>query len=618
MKKFLGTLALALFLLNISWMAYGASELEQQFSVLQAYGLTSYDNLPAGAAEQSDLYQAVLRQLLPYSSEPSNIFLDLTDTLKKYSAASGVVWQRRDLHTLAWALKELDRYYGAGQRTVFSATGETGFELEVFHSYTEKPGQALYKDPFNYDLDGDGKLDLYDDDEYMRQYLNVQTGFSTAQMDGALRLKAGLNYFGTGYIGETRQFDLTMPQLNDFTLSIYGRDFTATVGEKQILGFTDYLYYHDPEKPDSYNVSGLTFSAPFGIFFGLGQETILNALNPEKSRDTRWIATGTEGLGFLPMNLYLMEQEFQSPEFRKNGRNVVFALTADVPYRGLVLDGDLAFNDSGDGRYAQLTGKGQFGKLSLYGQAETTEHFTPIQPKGDFTNTTYTRIFYDNSKQVMPARTRTGGELQGQYQLTPGLSFSGKVQNYRNALNEVGEYQYTQDVQAGAQLTLLRGWQWDVTGQYDLAHAGATTITVNSTAKRFGIFSLKKEFGGSNEWGFSAEPIYQGKQVRLQGLLGYATAQSTTEPAKTLQNQRLGLELTYQPVKYFTFAAKYAVEQMAFGVDQPGLNFTRKARLEYQFNDTVSANVSFENVDFRHPIHGYMIEYTNAALRVRF
>lgn len=616
MKKLICTLAVTLFLLNISWMAYGA-ELGPQFAVLKAYGLATYDVTPDKITEQRDLYQTVLQRLWPYSAEPANIFLDLTDTLKKYSEASGVVWLRRDLHKLAWALKEIDHELGTGQRLTLTTAGETGFELEVFHSYTEKPGQPLYKDPFKYDADDDGKVDLYDDDEYMRQYLNLQAGFSGAQMDGAIRLKAGLNYFGTGYIGQTRQFDLVLPELNDFTLSLYGRDFTATIGEKQILGFTDYLYYHDPKKPDSYNVSGLTFSAPYGIFFGLGQETLPNGDDPAKARDTRWIATGTEGLGFLPVNLYLMEQEFQSPEFRKIGRNVVFALTADVPYRGLVFDGDLAFNDSGDGHYAQLTGKGQLGKLSVEGQVEATDHFTPIQPKGDFTNTTYIRSFYDNSKQEMQARTRKGAGLAGEYQLLANLRISGKMQNYQS-VDKSGADQLTRNVEAGAHWTLSPDLQLDLTGKYDLAQAGATTFTFNSADKRFGTFSLHKQFGGSGEWEISAEPVYPGKQITLRGLFDYASAQSTVEPDKTLHNQRLGLELAYQPVKYFTFTARYAVEQMAFGVDQPGLNFTRKAKLEYHFTDDISANVAFENVDFRHPVHGYMIEYTNAALRVRF
>ena len=520
-----------------------------------------------------------------------------------YNRESADTYNQKETNTYSKIQSEIsNKKAGLGNLTLIYG-GETGIELEVLHSYGNE--SQLYKNPFKHDLDGDGIDDTYDTDEYMRQYLRLQGGISGRHLDAAVNLHGGVNYFGTGFIGNERQYDFLNPSVENVTFSLYSPNFMATIGEKQILGFTDYLYYHDSAKPDSYNINGLTFVAPYGIFFGLGQDTILHPEDPAKTHDTRWIATGTEGLGFLPVNLYLMEQEIQSPNFHKIGRNVVFALTTDLTLPGVTIDGDLAANDSGDGMYAQLSAQGQLGKLKWRGKVENSEHFTPIQPKVGFANGKYTRTFIDHSQWEFDARTERGYEFEGNYALTPTFALNTRVQDYLNA----------KDVSIWANYQPWQNLHFTAEGQRGLAVDAASTLMLETTYAPYGKFSVRKQFDGEGDWSITAEPTYSTKQLTLKGLFGYAK-----RPSTGASNQDYNLELVYHPGKSFTFTAQYGIQQMGFGAefDTLGYNIYRKGKIAYNFTDTISANVDFENVDFRGPAKPYLVEYTKATLKIQF
>ncbi len=598
-RKFSGIMFVCLILFSTITYAKSSGE------VLQEYGFVPAEEI----VSSKDQLINIIEKLEPFSKESDSIFLDLINTLKQYSQEQDFGWQRDDLHKIAWAIKELDQKVNEQNDFRFDHRFETGYELEVIHNHgDEKPGTYLYQNPFKHDLDEDGQIDLFEQDEYMRQYLDVHSVVSGPQMDGAINVKMGLNYFGVGYLQNgnnyERQYDLTLPRIDDFTFSLYGPNFSATVGKEQILGFCDYLYYDDPENSKDYNLTGLTFQAPYGVFFGLGQETWNSPGLYEQPHDVRWIAVGTEGLGYLPVNLYIGEREIQNPSFKKVGRNVIFALTTDLEYEKYYINSDLAVNDAGDGYYTQLTLGGQIGRISLHSKAELAEHFTPIQAKTEFVNTVYVRKLLDGKSLEFPARTQKGFELLADYQINSDIKVNSSLENYL----DTGVVKIGLDYQPVSDLIVT------TSGEYDYYSGGDLAAVIESNYRHpYANISVKKIFGGTEDIQVTAEPVYTNDAVTLKGLLGYGV-----RPIENLKNSQIGIEVTYHPTEDFTFHAKYTMEDMMYGVDLPGLNFTRFGEIEYQFNDWVSASVAFKNIDFRDPDNGYVVEHSLAGIKAKF
>lgn len=566
-----------------------------QFSTLEEYGLLE--------SRDTQDFERLLDELKMYSTK-ENIFVDLIDTLFNYSQEHDLNWQKKDLNQIAWVIKNLDWELHKKGKHEFSYDITGGFELEVFHSH----GLNFYKDPFQHDIDGDGNIDIYDEDEYLRQYIDIQLGYSNSRMDVGLEVKPILNYYGTGYFQEEEQyqksFDLEYPNINNLSFAFYGPYFSSVIGEEQILGIRDYLYYDDPEDHTDYNLSGITFQAPLGVVFGVGQETVKNLVEPEKTHDTRWILLGTEGLGLLPFGFYLAEQEFQSPNFHKIGRNVIFALTTDFSYQNVSVIGDLGVNDTGDGYYGQVTGETTVNNLNIIGKVEKSNHFTPIQPINGFTNTEHSRKFKDGNYWTFPARTETGFEFKSSYPLIAGLDWYGESKHFlKDKYLQTGF-----NVQISSSLTM------DLSGKYDYQLKDIYSVKLDSTYDHPNIdLFLSKIFGDNEEARVKAEPIWENDQVTVKGLIDYSWL-TVDEKMNSIK----GFDIIYHPINDFTFTAKYRAENMQYNVDTLGLNFRRIGSLKYKINEWAIAEVIFENIDFRHKTDQYMVEYTKGNLQFEF
>ncbi|MGE5576433.1 MAG: hypothetical protein ACM3TT_04440 [Syntrophothermus sp.] len=507
------------------------------------------------------------------------------------------------------ATQEKDASPPALEAPRLTLSAETGFDIKVTNIHSPGASAILYKDPFKLYSNGDNRLDeedLFNYDEYIRQTFGLNLAAVKGGLEARLSIGLAANYFGAGYLEGVRVTDSIPLTLNSLEGSLKTEHFTAEVGEKRIIGFKDFLYYHNPASPEDYNFGGITVEAG-SHFFGVGQRTErmdskgipLPVWDPQTPTDTskdyqhdfRYTAIRKTGLFGAPLNTYIGVEEYLEPDrFEKTKRNMIVAMETGGSVAGFDLRADAATNDEFEGTLLRGNISRNFGPVLLEAGYENAKNFRGIQPAWYFHDR-------DTKGYDAGARNRAGYQVRLSSRLgAVGLSLGTGVYDKKPAT-------YT----AGASLAAA-GWE-------------ARTDVATSEETRVASAGLKKalKFGPSTLELFGAYD--QAKSLK-----------AADQPA--VDNREYGVNFSHAVNDRLTFLAawNYADKGISFaqapwtysdkyvGVANPGLAITRKAGVEYKFADNVVAEVKFWNLELtaREPGKSYIIEQTIAKVAFQF
>ncbi len=498
-----------------------------------------------------------------------------------------------------------------------SVSAKTGFDLKVTNIHSPGANAIFYKDPFKLYYTSDNRIDeedLFNYDEYFRQTFGLNLSAVKGDLEAKLSIGLAANYFGAGYLSGKQVADSLPLALDSLEGSLKTEYFTAQVGEKRVVGFKDFLYYHNPADPEDYNFGGVTVTAG-SHFFGAGQRTerivkgkplaeyVAGQVSNDPTstvHDFRYTAIKKTGLFGLPVNTYVGVEEYLEPaRFEKIDRNLIIALSTGGRLAGFDLSADAAANDEGKGSLLRTNISRKLGPILMEAVYENARNFRGIQPA---------RYFHDRDTQGYDtgARNRTGYQLQFSSALGPvGLTLGAGVYDQEPAKPAILSKPATYT--AGASYA-ASGWE----ARTDLTSSDEVLVVSEGLKKTFLLGPSTLELFGAYD---QARPSTGASQTAAENKeYGSNFSHAVNERLTFLASWDVadkGISFADAP---WTYSDKYV------GVANPGLAITRKTGVEYRFADNVVAEVKFWNLDLaaREPSRSYTIEQTIARVAFEF
>ena len=413
-------------------------------------------------------------------------------------------------------------------------TGETGIE---YKDIAKTGAGESYIDPYKQDFDGDDDID--DDDkvlaeDYLKQTATFNVGINKDDLSADIQMDTIGNYYG-----DTNETDATASELKLDTIAaqIETDDFKASLGEGQVLGWKDYLFYDDD------NIDGVILESGNSMV-GFGQ--YLDGTNKE----VRNIAAKQDNIFALPINAYLGVADHKDT----GAEEMVVGLDAAYQLAGIDLTGEIAVNSGdNDGKLLIVGAEKAIDKVKLGAEYEMQDQFVAIQPEADYAGvndsneiTVSAEVTEDNPYQVLEAAVF--GEYE--YQLE-----SEDEVRYIEANKKVG------DLTAAAIY------------DYDSAASEADKVVSVAYAPKFKVRGLELM-----------------PQAKVAAVYDANENRSTNKAAK--------LDARYQVNDKLAVRGGYGWADKEDYVDLAGEKKTTSAGIEYKVNDNSTASISYQQMDF--------------------
>ena len=421
-------------------------------------------------------------------------------------------------------------------------SGETGLEYKD----VEKTGSgASYIDPYLQDFNDDDSID--DDDkvlaeDYLKQTATFNLGIKRDDMRADLEMETMGNYYGdtNEAAGDQAVKDL---ELDTIRAELETDDFKATLGEEQVLGWKDYLFYDNEDDTDDENISGVILEAGNSMV-GLGQ--YLDGSNNE----VRNIAAKQDNIFSLPVNAYL-----GVADHKDTGAEEI-VVGAETMYRlaGLNLTGEVALNSGdNDGKLFIIGAQKAVDKLHLGADYEVQDEFVAIQPEADYVGvndteqvTVKAEVKEDNPYQVL------GANVFGEYEYE--FETEDEVR-YLEANKRVGDF-------TAAAIY-----------DYDSAASDDDKVVSLAYAPEFKVMGLELM-----------------PEAKIAAVYDTDNDQST--------NQSAGLAARYPVNERLALTGGYAWADKEDYVDIAGEKKTTDAGIEYRVSENSTASINYQKMDF--------------------
>ncbi|MBM7556954.1 S-layer homology domain-containing protein [Halanaerobacter jeridensis] len=421
-------------------------------------------------------------------------------------------------------------------------TGETAIEYKDI----EKTGAGeSYIDPYEQDWDGDDDID--DDDKVLAEdYLKQTATFNVGINKDNLRADIQMDTVGN-YYGDTNEAaaDQTVSELELDTIAaqIETDDFKASLGEDQVLGWKDYLFYDNEDNADDENIAGVILESGNSTI-GLGQ--YLDNTNQE----VRNIAAKQDNIFALPINAYLGVADHKDT----GAEEIIVGLDAAYQLAGVDLTGEVAVNSGdNDGKLLIVGAEKAIDKVKVGAEYEIQDEFVAIQPEGDYVGvndsdeiTVKAEVTEDNPYQVLGATVF--GEYEYEFESEDEL-------RYIEANKELGDF-------TAAAIY-----------DYDTADSEADKVVSVAYAPEFKINNLELM-----------------PQAKIAAVYDANENRSTNKEAK--------LDARYRVNDKLAFTGGYGWADKEDYVDLAGEKKTTSAGLEYKVSDNSTASISYQKMDF--------------------
>ena len=421
-------------------------------------------------------------------------------------------------------------------------SGETGLEYKD----VEKTGSgASYIDPYLQDFNDDDSID--DDDkvlaeDYLKQTATFNLGIKRDDMRADLEMETMGNYYGdtNEAAGDQAVKDL---ELDTIRAELETDDFKATLGEEQVLGWKDYLFYDNEDDTDDENISGVILEAGDSMV-GLGQYL------DGSSNEVRNIAARQDNIFSLPVNAYL-----GVADHKDTGAEEI-VVGAETMYRlaGLNLTGEVALNSGdNDGKLFIIGAQKAVDKLHLGADYEVQDEFVAIQPEADYVGvndteqvTVKAEVKEDNPYQVL------GANVFGEYEYE--FETEDEVR-YLEANKRVGDF-------TAAAIY-----------DYDSAASDDDKVVSLAYAPEFKVMGLELM-----------------PEAKIAAVYDTDNDQST--------NQSAGLAARYPVNERLALTGGYAWADKEDYVDIAGEKKTTDAGIEYRVSENSTASINYQKMDF--------------------
>ena len=411
-------------------------------------------------------------------------------------------------------------------------TGESG----IHYKDIEVTGDGeSYIDPYEQDIDGDDDID--DDDKVLAEdYLKQTATFNVGIVKDGIEADVQMDTIGN-YYGDTNEAidDQTVSELELDTISakVKTEDFTATLGEDQVLGWKDYLFYDNEDNDDDENIAGVILEAG-NSSVGFGQ--YLN----DSDEEIRNIAAKQESIFALPINAYLGVADNKDTE----EENIVVGLDTAYKLAGIDLVGEVALNSGdNDGKLFIVGAKKSIDKVNVGAEYEMQDEFVAIQPEDDYVGvndsdevTLSAEVTEDNPYQVL------GAKVFGEYEYE--LESKDEVR-YVEAKKELGDitaaaiYDYdTEDDEADKLVSLAYAPQFKVMGVELSPKAEVATVydkdenrSINKEAKLDALYQVNNKLALVGGYGWADKEDYvdiAGEKVTANAGLEYQVTEDST------------------------------------------------------------------------------------------
>ena len=421
-------------------------------------------------------------------------------------------------------------------------SGETGLEYKD----VEKTGSgASYIDPYLQDFNDDDSID--DDDkvlaeDYLKQTATFNLGIKRDDMRADLEMETMGNYYGdtNEAAGDQAVKDL---ELDTIRAELETDDFKATLGEEQVLGWKDYLFYDNEDDTDDENISGVILEAGNSMV-GLGQ--YLDGSNNE----VRNIAAKQDNIFSLPVNAYLGVADHKDT----GAEEIVVGAEAMYRLAGLDLTGEVALNSGdNDGKLFIIGAQKAVDKLHLGADYEVQDEFVAIQPEADYVGvndteqvTVKAEVKEDNPYQVL------GANVFGEYEYE--FETEDEVR-YLEANKRVGDF-------TAAAIY-----------DYDSAASDDDKVVSLAYAPEFKVMGLELM-----------------PEAKIAAVYDTDNDQST--------NQSAGLAARYPVNERLALTGGYAWADKEDYVDIAGEKKTTDAGIEYRVSENSTATINYQKMDF--------------------
>ncbi|MGM0502829.1 MAG: S-layer homology domain-containing protein [Bacillota bacterium] len=421
-------------------------------------------------------------------------------------------------------------------------TGESG----LYYKDVEVTGDGeSYIDPYEQDIDGDDDID--DDDKILAEdYLKQTATFNVGIVKDDIEADVQLDTIGN-YYGDTNEAadDQTVSKLELDTISarVKTEDFTAKLGEEQVLGWKDYLFYDNEDNADDENISGVVLEAGNSVV-GFGQ--YLN----DSDEEMRNIAAKQNNIFSLPINAYLGVAENKDTE----DETMVVGLDAAYQLAGVDLTGEVAVNaGDNDGKLLIVGANKAVDKVNFGAEYEVQDQFVAIQPEADYVGindqdevTVKAEVTEDNPYQIL------GTAVFGEYEYQ--LESEDEVR-YIEANKELGDF-------TAAAIY-----------DYDTAENDNDKVVSVAYAPQFKVRGLELM-----------------PQAKIAAVYDQDNEQSTNKEAK--------LDAKYQVNKKLAVIGGYGWADKEDYVDIAGEKTTANAGVEYQVTEDSTASINYQKMDF--------------------
>ena len=428
-----------------------------------------------------------------------------------------------------------------GSETV-KITGETGIEYKDI----EKTGSGeSYIDPYIQDFNDDDVID--DDDkllaeDYLKQTATFNVGIDKDDLRANLEMETLGNYYGDTNEAADDQAVKEL-ELDSITAELETDDFKATLGEEQVLGWKDYLYYDNEDNPDDENISGVILEAGNSMV-GLGQYL------DGSGNEVRNIAAKQENIFALPINAYLGVADHKDT----GAEEIIVGAEAAYRLAGVDLTGEVAVNGGdNDGKLLIVGAEKMIDKVKVGAEYERKEDFVAIQPEADYVGvndldqaTIKAEVREDNPYEIL------GAAVFGEYEYE--FETEDEVR-YIEANKELGDFKAA------------------AIYDYDTDDSDADKVVSLAYAPEFKLRGLELMPAAK------IAAVYDAHEDR-----------STNKEAK--------LDARYQVNDKLAFLGGYAWADKEDYVDIAGEKKETNAGVEYKVSDNSTASINYQKMDF--------------------